>query len=223
MLKELRKVLKNSKSKKKFFHRLRFFFSEGTDPYIMIERAITDAFENFQPPIPGDKKAKKAYKEHVMGAVLIVLDYLKILERRDLNIKGYKICVATAVHGTIVNGGGEYSYQQLVRDYGVEIAHIVDYTSVPPVSDFGGSKNAAKNRFKGRLLQDNVDIAVIVVLLSDLLHNHVVKWPRSRGSVKGKIYETWNFYYPLAISWGILVYELKSATKLLAEDYTSCD
>lgn len=217
MLQGVRKVLKNAISEEKFFCRVEQFLTDDSEEYLLIERMYRDAERRFTPQL---HVKKEDYLLHIRGVALIVLDYLKILERKKLPISGYLIVVASVGHSIVTNSEGLYSLTQLGRDYGCDIKRIVDCTSRRSIQEFSNSENSAKNRFQGRLHQDNIDIDVIVVLLSDVLHNHIVKWPRFTKRVKQKIYDTWNFYYPLAIAWGILVYELDEATKILAKDYT---
>lgn len=218
MLEGVRKVLKNATSEEKFFRRIEQFLTNDSKEYLLIERIYNDADRHFAKQLHVNKED---YLIHIRGVALIVIDYLKILERKKLPIPGYLIVAAAVGHSIVTNSGESYSLTQLGRDYGCDIKRIVDCTSRRSPQEFADSQNSAKNRFQGRLHQDNIDIDVIVVLLADVLHNHIVKWPRFTRRVKQKIYDTWNFYYPLAIAWGVLVYELDEATKILAKDFTS--
>lgn len=207
----------NSKSKENFFICLQKYLSPFSDEFCMVEKAYSDA-ERFYEDKLGS--TLEDYLEHIRGVAIIILRYLKVLQRRDISIDGHKILTAAVLHSITTNSGGKYGLQELEMHYGADVLRIVDSVTLWSQDSGDGAEYAAINRFHGRLQQDNVTIDVIMVLLADVVHNHIVEWPRFRGNTKEKISETWNFYRPLAISWGILVYELEAATILLSNNFT---
>lgn len=219
MLKKLKKILSACESKETFFKRIEKLYSKYSKEYRYIERAYDDAEEAFSDKY---RDGGEEYFSHLCAVAIILIDYLFIFERKDLNIPAYQIIAAALLHD-IVEDCSEWTLERILRDYGRDVALLLDYVSKRPKSNF---KNIAEQRnfYHGRFI--TAPIEFFLIKLSDRLHNQMTLWCCDKEKVSFKIYETKEYYIPWARKWGILAHELEETVitleKSLEKYFKNC-
>lgn len=208
MLKKLKILLSASESKETFFRRIEKLYSKFSREYRFIERAYDDAEEAFQDK---HRDGGEEYFNHLRAVAIILIDYLYIFERKDLLIPAYQVIAAALLHDT-VEDCPKWTLNRIFRDYGRDIAELLDYVSKRPKSDF---KNVTEQRkfYHDRFI--NAPIEFFLIKLADRLHNQMTLWCCDKEKVSFKIYETKEYYIPWAKKCGILAHELEETIIIL--------
>lgn len=202
MLKKLNRLLSASESKETFFKRIEKLYSKYTKEYRYIERAYDDAEEAFRDKL---RDGGEEYFSHLRAVAIILIDYLYVFERKDLNIPAYQIIAAALLHD-MVEDCPKWTLDKILRDYGRDVALLLDYVSKRPKSQF---KNVSEQRkfYHDRFI--TAPIEFFLIKLADRLHNQMTLWCCDKEKVSFKIYETKEYYIPWAKKWGILAHELE--------------
>lgn len=207
MLTKIENILLASESKETFFMRIERLYSKYSKEYRFIERAYDDA-ENAFKYVKRD--GGEPYFTHVRAVAIILIDYLFIFNRIDLQIPAYEIIAAALLHD-VVEDCENWSLERIRRDYGRNVAWLLDYVSKRPKSDFGGDKVAQLVFYHERFV--TAPLEFFLIKLADRLHNQLTLWSCDEQKIRNKIIETKKYYIPWARKWGILAHELEATTE----------
>lgn len=207
MLKKINKILAASENRETFFARIKQRYSSYSEEYKFIERAY-DAAENsfqYEKRTNGDD-----YFVHVRAVAIILIDYLFIFQLTNLQISAYKIVAAALLHD-VVEDCSEWSLTRIEREYGRDVAWLLDYVSKRPKSDFDGDEVAQLEYYHSRFI--SAPFEFFLIKLADRLHNQLTLWSCDIEKIYRKHKETLKIYLPLARKWGILTHELEATTQ----------
>ncbi|MEA3323055.1 MAG: HD domain-containing protein [Patescibacteria group bacterium] len=206
MLKKIKKILAASENRQTFFARVERRYSRYSKEYKFIERAYDDAKDAFKYK---KRDGGERYFEHVRAVAIILIDYLFIFQLTNLQIPAYKIVAAALLHD-VVEDCSEWTLVRIEREYGRDVAWLLDYVSKRPKSDFGGDEVAQLEYYHIRFI--SAPFEFFLIKLADRLHNQLTLWSCDAEKIYRKHTETVKIYLPLARKWGILVHELEATT-----------
>lgn len=204
MLRKLKKLLAAGESKQTFFRRIERLYPVYSKEYRFIERSYDDAEEAFRDKY---RDSGDPYFIHLRSVAIILIDYLFVFERTDITIPAYKIIAAALLHDVVEDCPAAWPLSRILRDYGEEVALLLDYVSKRPKSDFKNKIEQLKF-YHDRFV--TAPIEFFLIKLADRLHNQMTLWSCDKQKVSDKIYETVEYYIPWAKKWGILVHELEA-------------
>ncbi|PID51856.1 MAG: hypothetical protein CR972_04945 [Candidatus Moraniibacteriota bacterium] len=208
-LHKIEKILAPAETKDTFFRRIERIYSPYSKEYGFIYRAYIDA-ENAFSDIYRDNG--DVYFTHVRAVAIILIDYLYIFDRGDLTISIHEIIAAALLHDVIEDRPDEWSLERINRDYSKNTTLIVDCVSKKPLSYFNDSVEDQLDFYHTRLSTINI-VEVILLKLSDRLHNQTTLWNCNTDKIRRKMEETINIYIVLAKKWGVLVHELEKTVE----------
>jgi len=206
-LHKIEDVLSCAESKKTFFIRIERLYSCFSKEHRFIERAYEDAKDAFRDV---ERDNGDPYLVHVRAVAIILIDYLFIFSRIDLRISAHEILAAALLHD-VVEDCPEWSLSRINRDYGRNVAWLLDYVSKRPVAEFGGDKNKQLSFYHGRFV--TAPLEFFLIKLADRLHNQLTLWSCDEQKIRNKIEQTKEYYIIWAKRWGILAHELEATTQ----------
>ncbi len=207
MLKKIKKILEAIENRQTFFARVERRYSRYSKEYKFIERAYDDAKDAFKHK---KRDGGERYFEHVRAVAIILIDYLFIFQLANLRISAYKIVAAALLHD-VVEDCKEWSLVRIEREYGRDVAWLLDYVSKRPKSDFDGDEVTQLEYYHARFI--SAPFEFFLIKLADRLHNQLTLWSCDIEKIYRKHRETMRIYLPLARKWGILAHELEATTK----------
>jgi len=229
MLKKIKRILAANENRETFFKRIERYHSKysrrrklfdgskyNENEFEFIERAYNDAKEYFRNIY---RQSGERYFEHLRSVAIILIDYLYIFERTDLKIPAYEIIVAALLHD-IVEDCPEWNLERVRREYGPNVAWLLDYVSKRPKADFGGSTEAQLEFYHNRFITAPKEF--FLIKLADRLHNQLTIWSCDTEKIRRKMLETLKYYIPWARKLGILAHELEATTENFEEKLKEC-
>jgi len=224
MLTKIKRILAASENRKSFFDRVERHHSEyaprrklfegsrySENEYEFIERAYDDGKE----AVRGiNRQSGERYFEHMRAVSIILMDYLFIFERIDLQIPAYKILAAALLHD-VVEDCPDWDLERIKREYGHEVAWLLDYVSKRPKSQFNGNEEAQLEFYHNRFM--TAPIEFFLIKLADRLHNQLTLWCCNPDKISRKMLETLKDYIPWARKLSILAHELEATTENFKE------
>ena len=118
----------------------------------------------------------------------------------DLNVDNITI-VSALLHEVINNG--EKTKEDLERDFGVDIARIVDSVSKLNKLELPDESESSKIYLRKILVGMSEDVRVLYIKLADRLHNMRTNWAVNPNKQKKKARETMDVLVPIAHRLGI--------------------
>lgn len=197
MLERLRKLINEHKDRAAFFKLVGRLFPQGSDEYLLIERAYTTAKDAFR---PHQREGGERYFEHLRCVALIVAVHLRV---KDANV------IAAALLHDIIEDIPGWSHDRVAVEFNRTVAQLVWWVTKPSVELYGGDK-AARNRAYHQNLMRAPRVA-LVVKLADRIHNLLTLWDVDEEKQRRKILETQDFYLPLAEKEILLIHEMEVA------------
>jgi len=217
MLTKIKMLLTASENRKSFFDRVERYHSKfaprrklfGGSRYNENEyEFITRSYDDGKKAVRKKRRQSgERYFEHMRAVAIILMDYLFIFERIGLQIPAYKIIAAALLHD-VVEDCPEWDLDRIRREYGYEVAWLLDYVSKRPKSDFGGDTQAQLEFYHNRFATAPVEF--FLIKLADRLHNQITLWCCDPDKIRRKILETISDYIPWARKLGILAHELEA-------------
>ena len=202
-LHKIERIFSLAESEETFLIRIERIYSPFSLEYQFILRAYTDAQNAFRDKHRDDGDP---YFTHVRAVAIVLIDYLYIFDRKDVTMPAYEIIVAALLHD-VVEDSEEWDVERVNRDYSRNVALLLDGVSKKPKASFD-SEEAQLTFYHDRLAFAILE--VMLIKLSDRLHNQLTLWSCDVEKIKRKMIETDQIYIPLAKKWGILVHELEA-------------
>jgi len=195
MLEKVRALLKQAENRETFFRRIASFLPPSDPRYIMIEKAYNVAKDAFRDE---EREDGGRYFEHLRATALILIDYLRVRNH---------ILIIVALLHDIVEDKPSWPIERIKREFGEEVALLLDYCTKPSKSDYPEEERLRvyHNRF------EYAPRDFFLVKLSDRLHNILTIWNCSPEKIARKIEETKRCYLPYAEKNVLLIHELEEA------------
>lgn len=189
-------------NKEEFLRRIELIYPYPDEKFLFIERAYRTAKDAFRDVLRDDHLTR--YFEHLRIVTLIVVNHLRVI---DANV------IASALLHDIVEDISGWTVRRVEEEFGTPVAKLIAYLSKPPLSEFGGDKEARNHAYHRRFM--NAPREFFYVKLADRLHNIVTlgAWPLEKQ--KTKIIETRRYYMPYAEREKILIHELEEAMEVI--------
>lgn len=171
--------------------------------------AYYEEFIRDYPVYQNDQRIAKAFalseRAHMgqkrnSGEPYIVHPYQVVRILADLGLDAASIC-AGMLHD--VPEDTDITTQDVEREFGMEIAHLVDGVTKLKKFDFQSKEEAQAESLRKMFLAMASDIRVIIIKLADRLHNMRTLGYKSPEKQKEKAKETLEIYAPLAHRLGI--------------------
>ena len=194
MLEKVREVLERSYDRDSFFRIVASIYPTLDRRYKIIEKAYNDAKEAFQGQY---RDSGERYFEHLRAVALIVILYLRI---RD-----YRLIVVALLHD-IVEDCPEWTIERVIKEYGEEIAELVEWTTKP-------KETFPQKEDYIRIYHERFTVApreFFLVKIPDRLHNLLTMWSLGEEHIRKKIEETKRYYLHYAEKHFILIHELEA-------------
>ena len=137
------------------------------------------------------RKTGDIYISHPIAVAKILL---------ELNVDYVTICAAL-LHETINHGNT--TYEELEKEFGEEIAKIVDVISKINKLKLADDKESSSHYLRKIVVGLSEDVRVLFIKLADRLHNMRTIWALSPNEQKEKANETMNVLIPIAHRLGI--------------------
>ena len=185
-------------NKEVFLRRIELIYPYPDEKFLFIDRAYRTAKDAFREVWRDDNLTR--YFEHLRIVTLIVVSHLRVI---DANV------IASALLHDIVEDISGWTVRRVEEEFGTPVGKLIAYLSKPPLSEFGGDKEARNHAYHRRFM--NAPREFFYVKLADRLHNIVTlgAWPLEKQ--KAKIIETRRYYMPYAEREKILIHELEEA------------
>jgi (p)ppGpp synthase/HD superfamily hydrolase len=206
-LHKIKQILSYAETHESFFNRVDRYYSRFSPEYSVIERAYEDAQHAF---VEMYRDEGSPYFTHVRAVAIILIEYLFIFERMDLKIAAHKIIATALIHDNVEDRPDIWTLERVARDYGRDVAWLLDYVSKRPKADFDGDVQLQRDFYHSRF--DTAPVEFFLVKLPDRLHNQMTLWSCDVAKIRNKILETQKYYIPWARKWGILAHELEATT-----------
>jgi GTP pyrophosphokinase len=120
-----------------------------------------------------------------------------------------------------------YSVDQMERDFGPDITEMVDGVTKLTNLDFSNKETEQAENIRKMFLAMSRDIRVLIIKLSDRLHNMRTIQYQSPEKIKIKCRETLDIYAPLAARLGMFQFKFEmediSFKNLMPEEYAKLD
>ncbi len=120
-----------------------------------------------------------------------------------------------------------YSMQQMERDFGPDVAEMVDGVTKLTNLDFSNKETEQAENIRKMFLAMSKDIRVLIIKLSDRLHNMRTIEFQTPEKIKIKCRETLDIYAPLAARLGMFQFKFEmediSFKNLMPEEYAKLD
>ena len=194
MLEKVEEVLKSSHNRKSFFIIVGSIYPTLDWRYKRIEKAYNDAKKAFQGHF---RDSGERYFEHLRAVALIVMLYLRV--------KDYKLIVAALLHD-IVEDCPEWTIERVVKEYGEEIASLVEWTTKPKET-FPEKKDYLRIYFERFSVAPR---EFFLIKMADRLHNLLTMWPLGEDHIRKKVQETKSYFLHYAEKHFVLIHELEA-------------
>jgi GTP pyrophosphokinase len=191
--------LQAAENKESFFKRIALIYPESDYRYLEIDKAyrlMKDAFH-------GEfREDGQRYFEHLRAVALIAIEYLRI---RD-----HHLIIAGLCHD-VVEDIKYWSIERVRREFGNEVAYLVDYMTKPSKAEFP-DKSERDHVYHSRFR--SAPRRFFLLKLPDRLHNVLTLDGCPPEKRERKLLETENHYLPYAEEHLILLHELEEAVEL---------
>lgn len=194
--------LTGSENRETFFSRVNMHFPPRDPRSKLILKAYNDAKDAFRREV---RSGGERYFEHLRAVTLILLEYLEVTD--------YTLIVSAILHD-IVEDTPEWTIDRAQREYGEEVALLLEYLTEPSVEE-AGSKEEAEKIYHTRF--DSAPRKFFLIKIPDRLHNLLTLGARPKAKQIAKIEETEEFYIPYARHHQILLPELRYAVRVWKE------
>jgi guanosine-3',5'-bis(diphosphate) 3'-pyrophosphohydrolase len=191
-----------AKNREAFFNIIAAFYPRSDWRYKLIEKAYNDAKDAFRGK---EREDGERYFEHIRAVTLILIMYLRRTE--------YKLIVAALLHD-IVEDCPQWTIERVEREYGLEIAVLVDFLTKPDMSGFK-TKEERNHVYHFRFQHAPRDF--FFIKLADRLHNTLTLGTCLKEKQLRKIAETKEHYLPHAERQFILFHEINEAVSLIEQ------
>ena len=200
MLGRLRRLLQENPDRKTFFKEVGKHFPNGTEEYLLIERAYNTAKLAFKDDLREGNGER--YFEHLRSVALIVMVYMRV---RDADV------ITAALLHDITEDKSDWTQERVAVEFNRRVAQINWWVSKPPVEDYNGDKeerNRAYHRNLSRAPRES-----LIIKLADRLHNLITMWGVDEEKQRRKVRETQDFYLPIAEKCILLIHEIEDALR----------
>jgi GTP diphosphokinase / guanosine-3',5'-bis(diphosphate) 3'-diphosphatase len=208
-LHKIKRILSCAENEMTFFKKINRFHSVYSHEYKMIERAYDGALHAFSEMY---RDAGGPYFAHVRSVLLILMEYLHIYERRDLTFAPWEIMCAALLHDNPEDRPDIWPLSRVERDFSRNVAFLLDYVAKRNVAHFNNDQGAQLQFYHTRLSLAPI-IEILLLKLSDRLHNQLTLWSCDEIKIRRKMRETEEIYIPLARKWGVLAHELEATVE----------
>lgn len=192
----VRRLLKREHDTESFAKLIGRYYPKFDFRYELIMRAYCTVEDAFAGKF---RENGERYFEHLRAVVLILIEHLRVHD--------HELIVAALLHD-IVEDIPTWSYDRVVREYGMRIANLVWWLTKPAVDD-EFEDEAERDRHYNEQMHQRAPRDVVVIKLADRLHNLVTMWDVSAAKRKRKIIETESFYLPIAVRETVLIHEIE--------------
>lgn len=203
-------MLSYAENEQTFFERIERYHSIFSPEHAMIERAYNNAINAFSEMY---RDRGEPYYTHVRAVAILLIDYVHVYDRAGLAVAPHEIVTAALLHDNTEDRPDIWSLERVERDYNARIALLVDYVSKRPRAHFGNDEKRQLDFYHRRLrFMHPYWTEVLLIKLSDRLHNQMTLWTCDVQKIRRKMDETNDIYLPLARQSGILIHELEATT-----------
>lgn len=201
MLSPIVAFLTATQNRETFFRLIATIYPTLDPRYKLIEKAYDDAKGAFRGK---HRESGERYFEHLRGVTLILILYL--------GIRDHRLIIAALLHD-IVEDCPDWPTERVVKEYGEEIALLVQWLTKPSLEFCGGNKEKVDEIYHERF--EFASREFFILKLSDRLHNLITLWGCSKEKRTRKIIETHVHYLPWARKHLILHREIDAALEIL--------
>ncbi len=202
MLQTIVALLKVGQCRETFFSIISTIYPTLDWRYKLIEKAYDDADRAFEEKY---RDSGELYFEHLRGVAMILIAWLYVTD--------YRVIIAALLHD-IVEDCPRWPISRLRKEYGDEIAELVEWMTKPDITLCGGSKEEVARVYHNRFEYAPRDF--FLIKMADRLHNLITLWvgyPTEKRALK--ILESRICYLPWARKHLILHREMAEALVIL--------